>query len=36
VRTTNLYAKDFLIASKPTAFFTEPHHDGLLKRAKHT
>jgi len=29
VRTANLYDKDFLIASKPTAFFTEPHYDGF-------
>lgn len=29
VRTANLYDKDFLIASNPAAFFTEPHYDGF-------
>jgi len=29
LRTANLYDKDFLIASNPAVFFTEPHYDGF-------
>ena len=29
MRTANLYDKDFLIASNPAVFFTEPHYDGF-------
>jgi hypothetical protein len=29
IRTANLYDKDFLIASNPAVFFTEPHYDGF-------
>src|SRR5262245_33481544 len=28
MRTANLFDKDFLIASNPTIFFTEPHYNG--------